>query len=546
MFILESAYNGIYDFYTDWIFIGLTKIFVIIAVLQVVKKIPDIINTIFGTHIQSRGGIKGRLGEMAAVGGLAQKAWTSLGTGAKNLAKLGLAAPLAAAGLGANKIYKDKHGGKSLTDTEAFRKGKGALYAARSAIKSGSVLNAYKEYEKMSEPTSHSRQQLMDIRSRAIKDLNNNNTGVSSQGTWTNEKKDTHGNVMRKTDGTIDYNSRADTLNQIKNVQSTYKGAFSDTDNGRKLIESMNNGIIAQRKYNDILGVQSSGEKVAAFAKSVSDTLSSNPSQYTANEISKANEIASRIEKGNRIVTADDANFLKQYMDTTTAEQFGVTVKKYDNALQTALDSNSEFTLKDLTSVGSLGGVVNNTKAAMDDAIAEQKDIVDKMSDADKVLYQTYSSVIAAQTNSLGVTNQFNDDAPTGSDQSWADGFDVTGAGSGIKSSAGGPIIDSSSSDSSKSKLSLSESESELFDEIISNGINPTDPEFATMAGSSANKFKDYYSSKLYDKLSDEEKELISDAQSEGISLGDPEFEQMRRDRSLNGKNITDYLKWKK
>ena len=87
MFILE---NAVFSFTFDFMKYGLTKIFIIIAILQLVKKIPDIINNIFGTHIQTKGGIKGRLGEMAGIGGLAQKAWTSLGTGAKNLAKLGL------------------------------------------------------------------------------------------------------------------------------------------------------------------------------------------------------------------------------------------------------------------------------------------------------------------------------------------------------------------------------------------------------------------------------------------------------------------------
>ena len=142
MFILDIDYNGFYNIATDWIMVGLTKMFVIIAVLQLVKKIPDIINTIFGTHIQSRGGIKGRLGEMAGVGGLAQKAWTSLGTGAKNLAKLGLTAVPAALGAGANFAYKKKTG-QNLTDLKAIRGIKAAGSGIGTALKTGNWLKAY-------------------------------------------------------------------------------------------------------------------------------------------------------------------------------------------------------------------------------------------------------------------------------------------------------------------------------------------------------------------------------------------------------------------
>jgi len=157
MFTLETINNVAYNFAYDWLMIALTKIFVIIAVLQLVKKIPDIINTVFGTHIQSRGGIKGRLGEMAGIGGLAQKAWTSLGTGAKNLAKLGLTAPFAIGALGADKLYKKNHDGKSLRDTKTFRQVKGIGAGLRKAWQSGSALQAYKEYDTASAPPQYQR-----------------------------------------------------------------------------------------------------------------------------------------------------------------------------------------------------------------------------------------------------------------------------------------------------------------------------------------------------------------------------------------------------
>lgn len=127
------------DFYNgDWILSGLFKILLIIALLQLAKKIPDLINKIFGLEIKLRGGIKGRLGEMAGIGGIAQKAWTSLGNGFKNLGKATLQAPFAAAGFAANAMYKKKTG-MNLTDTKAVRGLRAARSGLASAWKTGSI-----------------------------------------------------------------------------------------------------------------------------------------------------------------------------------------------------------------------------------------------------------------------------------------------------------------------------------------------------------------------------------------------------------------------
>ena len=109
----------------------ITQLFIMIGLLQVIKLIPNIINGIFGTNIQSRGGIKGRLGEMAAVGGLAQKAWDALKTPALKIAGLGLAAgtfglgglaALGAGGWAAHKTWNKGWGTKGpLKDTKFGR-----------------------------------------------------------------------------------------------------------------------------------------------------------------------------------------------------------------------------------------------------------------------------------------------------------------------------------------------------------------------------------------------------------------------------------------
>ena len=145
-FISIKAYIEGDTFFDDWLMQGFFNVLFIIALLQLVKKIPEIINTVFGTHIKTAGGIKGRLGEMAGIGGMAAKAWTSLGTGAKNLAKLGLQAPLVGGYFAADAIYHARTK-DHLRNSAAFRGIKGGLYAARAGLKSGSLMDAYKGYE---------------------------------------------------------------------------------------------------------------------------------------------------------------------------------------------------------------------------------------------------------------------------------------------------------------------------------------------------------------------------------------------------------------
>ena len=77
---------------------GFLRIFMIIGLLQLIKQVPDIINGIFGTNLKSRGGIRGRLGEMAAVGALAQRGWDQLRQHPIQTARSLVSAPLSAVG----------------------------------------------------------------------------------------------------------------------------------------------------------------------------------------------------------------------------------------------------------------------------------------------------------------------------------------------------------------------------------------------------------------------------------------------------------------
>ena len=88
---------------------GFLRVFMIIGLLQLIKQIPDIINGIFGTNIKSRGGIRGRLGEMAAVGELAQRGWDQLRQHPLQTAARLASAPISAVGGFATHIAAAGH-----------------------------------------------------------------------------------------------------------------------------------------------------------------------------------------------------------------------------------------------------------------------------------------------------------------------------------------------------------------------------------------------------------------------------------------------------
>ena len=106
--------------FTDGDWISVLKVFLIVGMLIFVKQVPDMLGRIFGVDIKLKGGIGGRLGEMAGVGEQAKKAWQGIkntaglvaGVGALGAAgaAMGIPAALGVAGLtaGGKKIWDKK------------------------------------------------------------------------------------------------------------------------------------------------------------------------------------------------------------------------------------------------------------------------------------------------------------------------------------------------------------------------------------------------------------------------------------------------------
>lgn len=140
---IDKNFNG-KDY--GWI----ANLLIIMAILMFVKEAPKLIEKIFGVEIPQKGGISGRLGNMAGVGKVAQNAWQTLG----KVGKLGAAAAGLGAGalaLGAGKKFDEKVlGGKvsnvanRIKNSTPARAASGIGRAAYEGVKAGGGLKGMK------------------------------------------------------------------------------------------------------------------------------------------------------------------------------------------------------------------------------------------------------------------------------------------------------------------------------------------------------------------------------------------------------------------
>lgn len=131
----------------------LVRVFIVIGLLTLAHQLPDLVNSLFGMKYSPKGGIKGRLSNMAAVGGIAAAAWDKATGKVKGVAGNVAKAPIGAAtaigagaAAGAGKLTKmgakkiDNLTGNKISDMASRARGgtigRGMAVAA-SGIKAG-------------------------------------------------------------------------------------------------------------------------------------------------------------------------------------------------------------------------------------------------------------------------------------------------------------------------------------------------------------------------------------------------------------------------
>lgn len=127
----------------------LVRVFIVIGLLTLAHQLPDLVSSLFGMKYSPKGGIKGRLSNMAAVGGIAAAAWDQATGKVKSIGKAPIGAVTAlgaGAAAGAGKLTKmgakkiDNLTGNKISDMASRVRGSTigrGMAVAASGIKAG-------------------------------------------------------------------------------------------------------------------------------------------------------------------------------------------------------------------------------------------------------------------------------------------------------------------------------------------------------------------------------------------------------------------------
>ena len=374
----------------DFLFRGIIRMLLYIGVLRLVKQIIPIVNKIFGTNIQGKGGIKGRLGEMAVVGGLAQKAWGAIGTGVKNIGKLGLQAPLAAGYMAADRQYRKNNGGAPLRESETFRRGKGLLQGVNTALKTGSLLKAQDAYDKGSAAPTLTQDDLSRISTRTNEGLQR--AGFNSLGVYDNLKDVTDPVTGEKKK---DFKTNEDHKNDKNIVISQATNSLSRHNNGAELVDTMKLRSETESKLNVLNGTSSTRNKVLDQLNSMTSTLEMSGDHQNAiilDNIAKAFD-----ETG--LISEDAANTIKNISGLSSGSKklLSTTYGKLERGRIYAVNEYG-LNMSDLTGAVALGNAISATETEVTNLKAQEKKIVDSKdtSPALKVQYEEYDKALSS------------------------------------------------------------------------------------------------------------------------------------------------------
>lgn len=346
--------------------------FLIVGMLIFVKQLPDLINKVFGTNIKLKGGIGGRLGEMAAVGKQAQKAWGAvkqigkLGAGVAALGAAALANPLLAAGVGLSHRGWNKGFGRFARAGKETAPGKvlsgfGKTFGktAGAYLKGNGLVSGYKDAQKA---YSESEFGIAHAANKAYKKNNADNEAFNSK-----MKLDKNGFVVdaKASEDAFNANIKRD-LGRIRAeaVQNLHKANYakavldrisSDKDAITSELELLQNNAKTQAASDAILNLKNefasgnlssdsmrskisamvdSGTIVGSSAKKISGKLDNIDSEITNNS-----EIVGNLRDKNGTLKVGTNLKIKKEQNATIVEGYK---KAYDNVYKGASESVKE------------------------------------------------------------------------------------------------------------------------------------------------------------------------------------------------------------
>lgn len=398
--ILPSILQG-NEFSSNPLVSGIINMLCIFAALRLVKQINPIINSIFGTHLQGKGGIKGRFGDMAAVGGLAQQAWGALGNRVKSVGKGALNTGKAIAKAPGAAI---KYHGQNFLDKK-FGTKPGAIRAKAwgqgisAAVKSGDPSKFYATRDEKLKSPSY----LSSISANAAKGIKD--SGVNEHGVYNN----LDANNQFKTNE--DHRNDANTI--LNQAGKSFAGA-----KGKKLVDSMGARFKADQKTNLLNGIKSSRDKVATQLNNLHSSMASS-GLYDEATLSKIDTIAKKFE-ADGVISKADADVLSNYLSEGGANLLASTYGKMTRGIIDAKNTFTELKDENLNGAVSLGNNISTAAKESDGFKADEESMLENMTAAEKAQYKVYSAGLSEISATTAGASQNDKNIELTGEDSWA------------------------------------------------------------------------------------------------------------------------------
>lgn len=371
--------------------ISIFNCFLVVGMLIFVKQIPDLINKIFCLNIKLKGGVSGRLGQMAVVGEQAKKAWTGL----TNLAK---AAPLVAgAGLVAgSKAIGGKVGekfgqtglGQSISNNAAVQKlknGMGKTSEVGSKIKNGisSAASTVKAAANESSPfKAYDKLMYSEGGKGAVR---------KQQASWEkNEKAKSEAreslskiigaNILDSNGNVVD-----DSLATVDNYSKMVDGMNGHTEQQRKAMTNYNS------KQNKLLTAQQDNQTINQIRTAIENKMNSSSGQQK----SDLSNILSNLDLG---MYQSGAQLKSDLSVALSKDNFGA---QFTSNISSVLDSLSNKA----SSLGSVDSYATNVEKAQEEfsrADSTLNDVISKAT-ADQQVVMKEARTISKKMNEANV-----------------------------------------------------------------------------------------------------------------------------------------------
>lgn len=371
--------------------ISIFNCFLVVGMLIFVKQIPDLINKIFGLNIKLKGGVSGRLEQMAVVGEQAKKAWTGL----TNLAK---AAPLVAgAGLVAgSKAIGGKVGekfgqtglGQSISNNAAVQKlknGMGKTSEVGSKIKNGisSAASTVKAAANESSPfKAYDKLMYSEGGKGAVR---------KQQASWEkNEKAKSEAreslskiigaNILDSNGNVVD-----DSLATVDNYSKMVDGMNGHTEQQRKAMTNYNS------KQNKLLTAQQDNQTINQIRTAIENKMNSSSGQQK----SDLSNILSNLDLG---MYQSGAQLKSDLSVALSKDNFG---SQFTSNISSVLDSLSNKA----SSLGSVDSYATNVEKAQEEfsrADSTLNDVISKAT-ADQQVVMKEARTISKKMNEANV-----------------------------------------------------------------------------------------------------------------------------------------------